>query len=158
MLDKFNFIDVEKNQSQAVKALSRGDGFFEEHYDLYPVLPESVQIEMIAQAGGVLVGAALDFKKEIVLGKIDFARYEKTILPPAQLVIDAWVEEKHDEGARIQGEITCDGQLVSEASILLIYMDQLDSKTDLKSGESIVFSDNFLNALQIREHLKVSTS
>ena len=52
-------------------------------------MPEPLFIEMIAQAGGVLFGLGVDFKKEVILAKIEGARFEKTVVPPCRLVIEA---------------------------------------------------------------------
>jgi len=155
IIDSFNYIDVQQKKSQALKAITRSDGFFEKHYPLYPVLPETIQIEMIAQTGGVLAGALMDFKKEVVLGKIDSAEFDEIVQPPALLTIDAWAEDVYEEGTRIRGEVSSAGKIVGKASILLIHIDKLQTK-QLASEEAIVFNEDFLNTLHVRDLLKAA--
>lgn len=152
MLDRFNFIDLENGgRAQAEKGVTRAEDFFSDYYPLYPVLPATLQMEMIAQTGGVLVGASLHFEKEVVLAKIDWGRFHVQVNPPALLVVDAWITERRDEGTRIEGKITNRGVLVSEASILLMHLDRVETGTQVRNGESVVFNRDFLNAFQIKE-------
>jgi len=158
LLDSFNFIDIEKGCSQAKRAITRAEDFFDDYFNFFPILPPTLQIEMIAQAGGVLVGASLGFSKEIILGKIDWARFPTEVLPPAILVVDAWITERREEGTRIEGKITFDGVLVCEASILLMHMDKLETNGLLGNDKSVVFSSKFLNSYKIKDVLGVSVS
>lgn len=155
LLDSFNFIDTQKGCAQAKRAITRAEDFFDDYFNFFPVLPQTLQIEMVAQTGGVLVGASLGFSKEIILGKIDWARFHVEVMPPAILVIDAWITERHEGGTRIEGKITHEGVLVAEASILLVHMDKLESGL-LSEGESVVFSPNFMNSYRIKDVLGVS--
>ena len=151
LLDSFNFIDLENGgRAQARRAITRAEDFFSDHFHIYPILPSTLQIEMIAQTGGVLVGAAVNFEKEVILAKIDWARFPKEVIPPAVLVIDAWITERRDEGTRIEGKITNEGSVVCEASILLAHVDRLETGL-AQSGESIVFTQDFLHSYRIKE-------
>lgn len=158
LLDSFTFIDPQKGCSQAKRAITRAEDFFDDYFNFFPVLPQTLQIEMVAQTGGVVVGASLGFSKEIVLAKIDWARFHTEVMPPSILVIDAWITERRDEGTRIEGKITNEGVLIAEASILLMHMDKLETNGLLEKGESIVFSPNFMNSYKIKDVLGVSVS
>ncbi len=113
---------------------------------------------MIAQTGGVLVGASLNFSKEIILAKIDWARFPSEVVPPAILVVDAWITERRDEGTRIEGKITFDGKTLCEASILLMHMDRLETNGLNREGESVVFSSVFMNSYKIKEAIGAPVS
>ncbi len=159
LLDSINSIDIEKGRSQAKRAITRAEDFFDDYFNFYPVLPQTLMIEMIAQAGGVLVGASLSFSKEIILGKIDWARFHAEVMPPSILTIDAWITDKGDDGTRIEGKITNDGGVtVCEASILLGHLDKLETNGFLPSGQSVVFSEDFMNSYKIKDVLGASVS
>ena len=155
MFDSFNFIDVENGKAQAKRGITRAEDIFEDTFNFQPIFPPVLLIEMIAQTGGVLVGAVINFSKEIILGKIDWARFPNEILPPAVLVIDAWITDKSEDGTRIEGKITADGKTLCEASILLGHLGRLE--TGLLDGqESVVFNDLFLSSFKIKELLGAS--
>ena len=155
MFDSFSFIDVEKGKAQAKRAITCADDFFDDTFNFQPILPPVLMIEMIAQTGGILVGATINFSKEIILGKIDWARFPYEVVPPAILVMDAWITDKSEDGTRIEGKITADEKVLCEASVLLGHLGRLE--TGLSEGqESIVFNDKLLNTFKIKELLGTS--
>ena len=101
---------------------------------------------MMAQAGGVLFGLGLDFKKEIILAKIEDARFFSEVAPPCELVIEACIEEEREEGAWIEGAVTHKNQKVAEAKILLAAVESL-----VEGKAQIVFNEPFMKKYQIRE-------
>ena len=137
--------------SRAVKAFDGSEDFFSEHEPGHPRVPEPLFIEMIAQAGGVLFGLGIDFKKEVILAKIEGARFERTVTPPCTLDIEARIEEEREEGAWISGEVKLGKERVATVRILLATMELAGP-----SGKSVVFNDHFLKHYDIRNIAKVS--
>jgi len=109
-------------------------------------------IEMIAQVGGVLFGLGIDFKKEVILAKIEAARFERAVAPPCEFVVEAKIEEEREEGAWVSGTVKLDGQTIATARILLV---TIDSLTD-SPGKKIVFNDRFLKHYDIYRVAKQS--
>ena len=144
LLDKFTELQKGK-RALAVKRFVGDEDFFSEHYPGKPVVPETFLLEMIAQAGGVLFGLSLNFKKEVILAKIDGARFHKQLLPPCDLTVEALMEMQREEGARVIGTVKQDGEPVAEAEIFLVAMDSLTGKP----GGQVVFSDKFLTHYDI---------
>ena len=138
--------------SRAVKTFDGDEDFFAEHEPGHPRVPESLFIEMIAQAGGVLFGLGVDFKREVILAKIEGARFEKTVAPPCQLSIEARIEDEREEGAWISGEVKQGNERVATARILLVTMDFLSGA----AGKSVVFNDHFLKHYDVRNIAKIS--
>ncbi len=137
LLDRFDFI--RKGESaRAVKSFDGCEDFFAENFPGNPIVPEPLFIEMIAQCGGVLYGFGLDFKKEVVLAKIDGAKFSQDVPAPCILFVEAEVVNESESGARVRGSVACCGRTVAEAEILLVAVDKLDEKT------KIVFNDKFL--------------
>ena len=111
--------------SRARKSFRGTEDFFREHFPGRPLVPEPFFIEMIAQAGGVLFGVELDFKKEVVLVKIDDARFFKAVAPPCEFVVEAQLDDVREDGAWISGIVKQGSEKVAEAKILLAAMDSL---------------------------------
>ncbi|MBI4398506.1 MAG: hypothetical protein HY586_05220 [Candidatus Omnitrophica bacterium] len=155
LLDSFDYIDAESGRARASRAITRAEDFFDDYFNFFPVLPPTLLIEMIAQTGGVLVGASIHFSKEIILGKIDWARFYAEVMPPSLLAIEAWITDKSEDGTRIEGKITNQDQLVAEASILLGHLEQLEQYgMPRPEGEiSVVFSNEFMNSYKIKDLL-----
>ena len=131
--------------SRAVKTFDGNEDFFAEHEPGHPRVPEPLFIEMIAQTGGVLFGLGIAFKKEVILAKIEAARFEKTVAPPCQLTIEARIEGEREEGAWVSGEVRQGAERVATARILLVTMDSLVGLPD----KVVVFNDRFLDHYEI---------
>lgn len=151
LIDQFEVLK-KGSFSRAVKSFSGHEDFFMEHYDVWPLVPQTLCIEMIAQAGGVLVGLGLDFKKEVILAKIDSAEFGPTISPPCQLQIEARIEEEREEGAWVSGKVNLGKDLIVKAKILLVTVDSL---TDAKRTQ-VVFNDHFLKHYDVYRIAAVS--
>ena len=72
------FLDLQHGKSaRAVKLLSLAEDHFTDHFPGYPVMPGTLILEGLAQAGGILVGDANDFREKVVLAKIPWARFHR---------------------------------------------------------------------------------
>jgi 3-hydroxymyristoyl/3-hydroxydecanoyl-(acyl carrier protein) dehydratase len=151
LVDRFEVL--KKNvYSRAVKSFDGSEDFFAEHEPGRPRVPEPLFIEMMAQAGGVLFGLGVDFKKLVILAKIEAARFKKEVAPPCEFVIEARIEEAREEGAWILGEVKQGAEWVAQARILLVTMDFLSGS----GGKSVVFNDGFLKHYDILKIAKKS--
>ena len=61
---------VPRTSAVAVKNLSLAEDHFADHFPSFPVMPAPLILEGLAQTGGILVGHANDFQKNVVLAKI----------------------------------------------------------------------------------------
>ena len=144
LIEKFEILKKGK-YSRAVKSYSGEEDFFQEHYPGNPVVPETLFLEMMAQAGGVLYGLGFDFKKEIILAKIADAKFSKTVHPPCSFSIEASIEEEREEGAWILGVVKQGSDVVAEARVMLVSLDSLNNVLE----ENVVFNDNFLKTFDV---------
>ena len=151
LIEKFDVLKKGRS-ALARKSFTGTEDFFSEHFPGKPALPEPFFVEMIAQAGGVLFGLEIDFKKEVILAKIESARFFRPVSPPCAFVVEANLEEVREEGAWISGIVTHRQSKVAEAKILLAVVDSLASA---KPG-NIVFNEDFLTRYRIREVAKAS--
>src|SRR5688500_2231354 len=88
LVDKFTAIR-KGEYAQGLRSVTRSEGALVDDFPAFPVMPPTLLLEMMAQVGGVLTGATIDFSKEVVLAKISAARFPVRVKPPALLVIEA---------------------------------------------------------------------
>ncbi len=135
------FVVLKKGERAfAEKKFTGGEDFFTEHHPGQPSVPEPLFLEMIAQTGGVLYGLGIGFKKEVILAKIEEARFPVSVRPPCRFQVEASLEEEREEGAWIFGSVRQEGSLVASAKILLVAIDTLGEASPGK----VVFNDRFL--------------
>ena len=139
LIDRFEVLK-KGEYSRAIKSFDGREDFFAEHDPGRPRVPEPLYLEMIAQAGGVLFGLGIDFKKEVILAKIEGARFERTVAPPCEFIVEARIESQREEGAWIAGTVKQGSQQIALARILLATMGSLAGSEE----GMIVFNDNFL--------------
>ena len=138
LIDRFEVLK-KGEYSRALKTFDGREDFFADHDPGRPRVPEPLYLEMIAQAGGVLFGLGIDFKKEVILAKIEGARFGKPVAPPCELFVEARIETEREEGAWIEGAVRLGSKCAAEARILLVAMDGLDGK------KKIVFNDEMIS-------------
>lgn len=143
LIDRFEILR-KGDRALAWKAYDGGEDLFAEHEPSMPRVPETLLIEMIAQAGGVLYGLGLDFKKEVILAKVENARFERESTPPCRFRVEARIEDEREEGAWISGEVSTDKGLCASAKIMLVAIDTL-----AEGGKKIVFNERFLGHYDI---------
>src|SRR5437764_9036190 len=100
------FLEFQPGKSaRAVKNLSLAEDYFADHFPGYPVMPGSLILEGLAQAGGILVGEANDFREKVVLAKFPWARFHRDVLAGERLVYDVDLLHLRPEGASVQGRV-----------------------------------------------------
>src|SRR5205085_2740873 len=94
----------------------------------------------------ILVGEARDFRENVVLAKINGARFPREALVGEQLVYDVEILHLRPEGSAVQGRATVDGDLVAEAEIFFAHLDP--ARTKQAFGEqNFVFSGELKHLL-----------
>src|SRR3954453_10564125 len=132
--------------ARAVKQWSLAEDLFAEHFPGFPVVPGTLLLEGLAQAGGILVGEANDFREKVVLAKIPRATFHAEALAGQELVYDATMVNLRAEGAVVAGRVTADGQLVAEAEIFFAHLDQSRSQ-QLFGDHNFVFTGELKHLL-----------
>lgn len=138
---------------KAVKSVSIGEDYIQGHFPSYPVMPESLIIEGIAQTGGILVGHAHKFKEKIILAKIQKATFHKFVKAGDQMVLEATADEIHDEGARISGKVWVGKDLIAEIALMFVNLQQGQALP----SDNFVFTWDFLSLLKLHEVTPLET-
>ncbi len=145
-IDKF----IEFNSGQnavAIKNVTLAEEHLHDHFPGFPVMPECLMIEAMAQTAGILVGEAKKFQEKVILAKIKKAVFHDYVRPGDTLKLSAKIESITDEAAGTTGTITCDEKPIAEIDLMFSHIDQnLAGKQFPK--ENFVFTDTFESLLR----------
>ena len=114
-----------------------------------PYSAEVLFIEMMAQTGGLLVGAESDYQKDLVFAKIESATITTVPKSGTPLQIEAWSEGLGAEGGWFEATITCAEGLVAQAKLLLMAVGGLSAG----QTKSITFHEAFMSHFNVREKI-----
>jgi 3-hydroxyacyl-[acyl-carrier-protein] dehydratase len=129
-IDKF--VEFRSGQfARALKNVSLAEEPLRDHLPGYPVMPNSLIIEGMAQTGGILVSEAQDFKKLVVLAKLSRADFSGTALPGDQLTYEATVTELRQEGSAVEAKAFVNGRPLATAEIVYFHVDRSDGSEEL---------------------------
>ncbi len=116
LLDKITYLD--KKEVVGVKNVTINEPFFKGHFPGNPVMPGALQVEAIAQTGGILVLNTVDKPQEYwaYLLSIDNCRFKKMVLPGDTLIIKCELLAPIRRGiAKMKGQAYVFDKLVCEA-------------------------------------------
>jgi 3-hydroxyacyl-[acyl-carrier-protein] dehydratase len=144
-IDRFERFESGKS-ARAVKNLSLAEDQFADHFPGYPVMPAALLLEGLAQAGGILVGEANEFREKVVLAKVPHARFHREALAGERLTYDVDLVQLRPEGASVQGRVRAGEELVAEAEIFFAHLDQ-NRAQQLFGEQNFVFSGELKHLL-----------
>src|SRR5436309_14943680 len=117
------FVSFEPGKSaMAVKNLSLAEDHFADHMPGYPVMPAPLMLEGLAQTGGILVGEANNFTKNVVLAKIPKATFRRDALAGETLTYTTTLQQLSDIGGLVAGTIHVGEELIGEAEIFFAHV------------------------------------
>jgi 3-hydroxyacyl-[acyl-carrier-protein] dehydratase len=122
-IDKFIKFESGK-QATALKNVTLAEEHLHDHFPGFPVMPESLMIEAMAQTAGILVGEAKKFQEKVILAKIKKAVFFDYVKPGDTIELEATIESIAPEAAGTSGRITCSEKLVAEIDLMFSHIDQ----------------------------------
>jgi 3-hydroxyacyl-[acyl-carrier-protein] dehydratase len=122
-IDKFIEFKSGK-RATAIKNVTLAEEHLHDHFPGFPVMPECLMIEAMAQTSGILVGEAKRFREKVILAKIKKAVFFHYVRPGDTLKLEAEIESITDEAASIKGKITCQDKLIAEIDLMFSHLDQ----------------------------------
>src|SRR5262249_16558308 len=144
------FVSFESGRSAvAVKNLSLAEDHFADHFPGFPVMPAPMILEGLAQTGGILVGEANKYQKNVVLAKMS-ARFHREAMPGEQLTYSVTLQDLNDTGARVSGTAHSGGELVAEAEIMFAHVSPAQLPLGLPDTK-FVFSGELQHLLRMAE-------
>jgi len=130
LVDKVTHLEMDK-KVVAVKSVTINEPFFEGHFPGRPVMPGVLQIEAMAQAGGILLLNSIPNPSEklVLFMSINNVKFRKPVVPGDQLVLEAEMISKKSRYVSIKGRAIVENSVVSEAEFMAVIVDR-DEKTD----------------------------
>ena len=145
-IDKFVEFNSGKSAT-ALKNVTLAEEHLHDHFPHFPVMPECLMIEAMAQTGGILVGEMRKFQEKVILAKIKKAAFFHYVQPGDTILLSAKVDSIADEAAGITGEITRGDQLIAEIDLMFSHIDQNLAGKKFPE-ENFVFTDTFISLLR----------
>lgn len=144
-IDKFLEFESGKH-AVAVKNVTLAEEHVHDHFPGFPMMPECLMIEAMAQTGGILVGEARNFEEKVILAKIKKAVFYHYVVPGDTITLRAEIETVAPEAASISGEIRRGDELIAQIGMMFSHIDQNLSGKQFPE-ENFVFTDMFNSLL-----------
>jgi 3-hydroxyacyl-[acyl-carrier-protein] dehydratase len=124
LIDKVIECDDQK-RIVAIKNVTMNEPFFVGHFPGVPIFPGVLQLEAMAQTGGLLLNrmAGIAGGEAYFLG-IDNARFRRMVKPGDQMRIEAEITNMRPKTAKFQARVLVDGVLASEAELMCMTTDK----------------------------------
>ena len=130
----FLFIDkileISKDHIIGLKNVTMNEEFFNGHFPGKPIMPGVLQIEAMAQAGGVLILNTVPDPKNYLtfFAKIDNAKFKTPVVPGDTLIFKCQLLSPLRRGiCHMKAQAFVDGKLTSEAELMAKIIKKADS-------------------------------
>jgi 3-hydroxyacyl-[acyl-carrier-protein] dehydratase len=117
MVDRIAALDLDARTIRTDCRVPDQSPVFEGHFPGYPLLPGVLMIETMAQTGGWLVMAVLNFTRMAFLTQVREAKMRSFVVPGQRLEASANLIHDGSGYAVVGGTITSEGKKVAEAEI-----------------------------------------
>jgi 3-hydroxyacyl-[acyl-carrier-protein] dehydratase len=144
-IDKF--IEFTPRQSAtAVKNVTLAEEHLHDLYPAFPIVPNSLIIEGMAQTAGILVGEARNFAEKVILAKIGKATFHRLVRPGETILFKAKIDQLSDHGASINGVVDCGPDRVAEIELMFSHIDKNIAGVQFPE-HNFVFTEQFTELL-----------
>lgn len=119
-------LELTEDRIIALKNVTFNEPYFQGHFPGAPVMPGVLQVEAMAQAGGLLASRAIAFDPAthvMMFMTIDAVKFRRPVVPGDALHIEV-VPLRKGKLFKMRAAITCDGQAVSSADFLAGMVDR----------------------------------
>jgi 3-hydroxyacyl-[acyl-carrier-protein] dehydratase len=129
-IDRFVEFDRAR-RAVALKSVSLAEESVDGYVPGFPVMPNSLIIEGMAQTAGLLVAESGGFKERVVLAKLGKALFHRLTRPGDTLTYTAEVEDIKHDGAIVRCTSHIGGQPQADAELIFAYLDERFEGDDL---------------------------
>ena len=118
LVDKITFFA--ENQIKGVKNVTINEPFFKGHFPGNPIMPGVLQLESMAQVGGVLLLNTIENPDSVwvYIVAIDNARFKKPVIPGDTLEIEVEMTALRRSICKMSGKAYVDGNVVCSADMI----------------------------------------
>ena len=144
-IDKFLEFNSGKS-AVALKNVTLAEEHLHDHFPGFPVMPECLMIEAMAQTAGILVGEARNFEEKVILAKITKCVFHHYVRPGDTITLHTVIESIAPEAASTSGRILRGEELIAEISLMFSHIDKNLAGKQFPE-ENFVFTDMFKSLL-----------
>ncbi len=108
--------------AKAIKNVSLAEDHLHDHFPYYPLQPNCLVIEGLAQTGGLLICELGGFQEKVVLAKVPKVVFHCEALPGDSLLYTATIEYVRAEGSMISATSYKGDLLHAEAEIVFAHL------------------------------------
>jgi len=117
------FIAFESGRyAKAIKNVSLAEDYLHDHFPGYPVMPNTLVIEGLAQTGGLLVCEHNRFREKVVLAKVPKVSFYAPVLPGDTLLYTATIDDIREDGAMVTATSHKGSELQAEMEIVFAHL------------------------------------
>src|ERR1700760_2311222 len=87
-----------KVSASAIKNVTLAEEHLHDLYPAFPIVPNSLIVEGMAQTAGILVGEARNFAEKVILAKIGKATFHRLVLPGETITYTAKIDQLNKQG------------------------------------------------------------
>lgn len=125
LVDRVLECNVDEQTIVAIKNVTMNEPFFQGHFPGMPIMPGVLQLEVMAQVGGLLMNqvAGTDGQIPFFMG-IDKAKFRRPVTPGDQLRIEVKILKLRSRSVKLDARAIVDGKVVSQAELMCMMTDQ----------------------------------
>ncbi|HHN77339.1 MAG TPA: beta-hydroxyacyl-ACP dehydratase [Phycisphaerales bacterium] len=155
---------VPRQRLVAVKNVSLAEEHLHDHFEpvvnddgrivrpAMPIMPASLIIEGMAQAGGILVGHAEEFREKVILAKVSRAELSREATPGCQLRYTAEIKSFSHAGAGVSGTVelaepSAEPETIGRIELLFSHLDRNMAGIEYPE-HNFVFGEGFRTLLR----------
>ncbi len=117
------FLEFESGRyAKAIKNISLAEDHLHDHFPGYPVMPQSLVIEGLAQTGGLLVCEHTGYQQKVVLAKVPRVVFYGEALPGDTLTYTAALDYIREDGAMVTATSYKGPKLQAEIEIMFAHL------------------------------------
>jgi 3-hydroxyacyl-[acyl-carrier-protein] dehydratase len=144
------FLEFESGkQATAIKNVSLAEEHLHDHFPGYPVMPNSLILEGLAQTGGLLVGEYNQFEEKVILAKVSKAVFHFLAVPGDTLRYTATIASMGGGGATVNATSHVGDRLQAEADIMFAHLDDAGRGKTLFEPKNFVFTMKLLGVFDV---------
>jgi UDP-3-O-[3-hydroxymyristoyl] N-acetylglucosamine deacetylase/3-hydroxyacyl-[acyl-carrier-protein] dehydratase len=117
-------LSMDDKKITALKNVTINEPFFQGHFPGHPIMPGVLQLEAMAQVGGLLMMQnSVPGKQIAYFMSAEDVKWRKPVLPGDSLVIEVDLMKSRGKICKAKGVCKVDGDVVSEAEVTFMLRD-----------------------------------